>query len=533
MIVEVPGMGEVEFPDDMSDDDIAAAIKKNLAPTPPRAFGEELLRQAKLTGRDVLSTVAAPVGMAMDTGVSLRNLAEGAVNKYAPGVADSIYGLNRKLAGNSDLLASILPGGAGERNELGLSDLITGQKASTGFTPYSMPSQDFQQSLTQAGVPEPQGASEKAMSFIRQAALGSRLPAPQAAQQAPKDFVKPQQMLRDQVLKKAQSEGYVVPPSANNPSTMNRLLEGLSGKVKLSQEAGIRNAPVTEKLAARALEQNPDAPLTQAALGVIRREAYDAGYAPVKAVGEIATDSQFIDDLVSITKTAKGAARSFPGLKPKGGIDEVIDTLAQEKFDASDGIDAVAHLRELADDAYRAGDGSVGKAYKSAAKAIEDMIERDLGKRGDDAKGLLAGYRAARQQIAKAHTAGKALIDEAGGTNARAYASELIKGKPLTGDQRTIGQFASQFSKYAPKPTGDIYPSISPLDAYGSAIAAGATDSVAPLAFPLTRLGLREYLLSPAGQARALRAPFVPPQNLGLLGAGVTTEDELLGLLGQ
>jgi hypothetical protein len=371
------------------------------------------------------------------------------------------------------------------------------------------------------------------MSFIRQAALGAKIPAPQAAQQAPKDFQPAAQALRDQTLRKAQSEGYVTPPSANNPSTMNRLLEGLSGKVKLSQEAAMRNAPVTEKLASRALGQNPDAPLTPAALDVIRKEAYDAGYAPVKAAGEIATDSKFLDDLVSITKTAKGAARSFPGLKPKGGIDEVVDTLAQDKFDASDGIDAVAHLRELADDAYRAGDGSVGKAYKSAAKAIEDMIERDLGKRGDDAKGLLEGYRAARQQIAKTYTAGKALVDEAGGTNARAYAAELIKGKPLTGDQRTIGQFASTFGKYTPKPTGDIHPSISPLDAYGSAIAAGAADSVAPLAFPLTRVGLREYLLSQGGQARALRAPFVPPRNLGLLGAGVATEDELLGLLGQ
>lgn len=504
MIVEVPGMGDVEFPDDMSDDDIAAAIKKNLAPTPPRSFGEDLLRQAKLTGRDVVSAAAAIPGMAMDAGVAARNLTEGAVRKYAPTVASRIDDVANRIG---------IPSGPGPA--------------------YSMPSQDFQRALTDVGVPEPVGAAEKGMSFIRQAALGSRLPAPQAAQQAPKDFQPAGQAIRDQTLRKAQSEGYVVPPSANNPSTMNRLLEGLSGKVKLSQEAAMRNAPVTEKLASRGLGQNPDAPITQAALGVIRKEAYDAGYAPVKAVGEIATDTKFLDDLANITKTATGAARSFPGLTPKGEFVEKIGTLAQAKFDASDGIDAVAHLRELADDAYRAGDGSVGKAYKSAAKAIEDMIERDLTKRGGDAEGLLKGYRAARQQIAKTHTAGKALVDEAGGTNARTYASELVKGKPLTGDQRTIGQFASAFGKYAPKPSGDIYPSISPLDAYGSAIAAGATESVAPLAFPLTRLGLREYLLSPAGQARAVRSPQVTPENLGLLGLLPAGADDLSGLFGN
>lgn len=35
--VDVPGFGVVEFPDDMNDDDIAAAIKRNMAPTPAPA----------------------------------------------------------------------------------------------------------------------------------------------------------------------------------------------------------------------------------------------------------------------------------------------------------------------------------------------------------------------------------------------------------------------------------------------------------------------------------------------------------------
>jgi hypothetical protein len=535
-IIDVPGMGEVEFPDDMSDEQITAAIKSSMEPAPPRAFGAELLRQAKLTGRDAVSAVAALPGMAMDAGVGLRNLTEGAVNRYAPNMAEGIYSANRKLAGNSDLLASILPGGASaQRNELGLSDLITGEKASHGFTPYSMPSQDFQSALTQSGVPEPESGTEKGMSFIRQAMLGSRIPAPQAANQAPKDFVNPQQALRNQVLKKAQGEGYVVPPSAGNPTAGNRLLEGIAGKVKLSQEAAMRNQPVTEKLAARALGQNPDAPLTQGALNVIRKEAHDAGYLPVKAIGEIATDSRFLDDLAGITKTSQGASQSFPGLKPPSEIEDVVTTLKQEKFDASDGVDAISYLRELADDAYNTGNKQLGKAYKSASNAIENMIERDLAKRGEDAAGVLKGYRDARKLIAQTYTAGKGIVDEAGGTAAGKYAAELLKGKPLTGDQKTIGQFASTFGKYnfTPKQIGDVYPSISPLDAYGSAIAAGAADSVAPLALPLTRVGLREYLLSPSGQARALRAPYIPPETLGLLGAGVTTQDDLLGLLGQ
>jgi hypothetical protein len=628
-LIDVPGMGEVEFPDDMSDEQISSAIKQSLGPQ-QRSFGSELSRQAQLTGRDVLSGVAALPAMAMDAGVAARNLTEGAVRKHAPGVASGIDKLAMSIG---------IPSGPG--------------------APYSMPSQDFQSALTQAGLPEAEGPAERAMSFIRQAMTGSRIAAPQAAQQAPKDFQPAQQALRNQVLQKAQSEGYVTPPSAGNPSTSNRLLEGIAGKIKLSQESMMRNQPVTEKLAARALGQNPDAPLTQGALQVIRKEAHDAGYLPVKAVGEIATDSKFLDDLVGITKTAQGASRSFPGLKPPSEIDDVVNTLAQDKFDASDGIDAIQYLRDLADDAYSGGNRQLGKAYKTASKAVEDMIERALekgipagakpreiprlimeeggqniadvartmkelppvpaghtrlfrassptvkfsdifkpemlekfqpkGMKGDfytsdlgyadyfrasygktakisyldvptpqlagkeinpgefvvdptaiksvvDSKSMLKNYRDARKLIAQTYTAGKGLVDETGGTAAGKYATELVsKKKPLVGDQKTIADFASTFGKYnfGPKQLTDIYPSISPLDAYGSAIAAGATDSVAPLALPLTRVGLREYLLSQAGQARAIRAPYVTPQNLGLLGAYPIAAQELQGLLGQ
>jgi len=48
-IIEVPGMGQVEFPDGMSDDDISAAIRKNMPPTQPQ--------QASLTDRALGSGV--------------------------------------------------------------------------------------------------------------------------------------------------------------------------------------------------------------------------------------------------------------------------------------------------------------------------------------------------------------------------------------------------------------------------------------------------------------------------------------------
>lgn len=376
-----------------------------------------------------------------------------------------------------------------------------------------LPSTTFNKTLDSV-TRAPEGIANKGAEFISSAVLGAKLPAPTGVQQPPAGFIAPKQALTNSALQAGQKEGYVVPPSSNNPNFLNRLMEGVAGKTKLSQEAMMRNQPVTEGLAARALGQNPEVPLTQDALSAIRSEAHAAGYAPVKQAGEMATDDKFIGDLVGITKQGEGASRSFPGLKPKGPLDDIVSSLTQEKFDAGDGVDAIAYLRTLADDAYSAGQKSTGKAYKDAAKAVEDVIERNLAKRGEDGAGLLKGFREARRLMAQTFTAGKALTDEAGTTNALKYAAELRKGAPLVGDQKTIGRFASQFGKFARVPQ-EIYPSISPLDVYGSAISAGVTNSAAPLMLPLTRVGLREFLLSQAGQARAIPKAFQPQTGLG------------------
>lgn len=80
-LIEVPGMGVVEFPDDMSDDQIASAIKANMpqaapqqapAPAAKRSGFDNLVRQIGLTGRYALEgagqaadIVASPVNSLM------------------------------------------------------------------------------------------------------------------------------------------------------------------------------------------------------------------------------------------------------------------------------------------------------------------------------------------------------------------------------------------------------------------------------------------------------------------------------------
>jgi hypothetical protein len=64
--IEVPGMGIVEFPADMSDDQIAAAIKRNMAGKPETGYTARNLRDFVLTSP--LGAVARGVKDVMDTG---------------------------------------------------------------------------------------------------------------------------------------------------------------------------------------------------------------------------------------------------------------------------------------------------------------------------------------------------------------------------------------------------------------------------------------------------------------------------------
>lgn len=389
----------------------------------------------------------------------------------------------------------------------------------------------------------------KGAEFVSTSLLGSAIPMPpvgrqtpavvtdlsQIARTPPDNFMQARDALRNSALQNGQKEGYVVPPSSNNPTLKNRLLEGISGKVKLNQEAVIRNQPVTDRLAAQGVGESAEAAITPSSLDVIRGEAFKAGYEPIRSIGKVTTDASYLSTLDDVTKAAKGAERSFPGITPKNNpIKDVVDSLKQREFDAADGVDAIRVLRDNADEAYAAGNSALGKQFKSAAKAVEDMIERELVSRGDDGAATLKAFREARTLIAKTHTAQKAMVGETGASNAQRYAAELIRGSPLSGDQRKIAKFAAQFGKYTPKPNGENFTPFGPLDVYGSGALSVGMDSALPFAYPLSRIGLREYLLSPAGQKMALRATSGPRRNLGLLGGAFPqAEQGLNDLLAQ
>jgi len=138
-LVQIPGQDSpVEFPDQMTDAQIATAIRKNFPELAPKSFGERAVRALGLGARDVATAVAA-----------LPNF-----------VADLPQTTYNAIAGGVNMLGGDLPrwGGPGASGA-------------------------FQQGLTALGLPAPETKQERIVSAVSQgmggALSGRVLPVPQ------------------------------------------------------------------------------------------------------------------------------------------------------------------------------------------------------------------------------------------------------------------------------------------------------------------------------------------------------------------
>ena len=401
------------------------------------------------------------------------------------------------------------------------------------YDQYEYPSDTLRQAEDQY-FGKPQGITEKVEDALGPMAIGAgaaRAPktiatllaaSPESATTFPSNFLRPDQTKAQMLaasIKKAQDAGYVVPPSTTNPTTTNKLLESLAGKIAVQQGASIKNQGVTNMLASKALGLNPDAPITPEALQSVRSDAGKA-YQAVRGVGSVNTDDAFADAIRSVNAKATGAERSFPGSAPSPILKD-LDTLNVDKFDAGDAVDKISQLRDKADVAGRAGDKGLASQYKAAGTALEDQIDRHLTTSGADPD-MVDNYRNARQTIAKSYTVEKALNPGNGDVSTQALARALKSGKPLSGELKDAAQFGSSFDKASQAPSKIGSAGVSHVGGLGSLVAASlgehATGSgLGLLAAPLwgaARTGAKNYLLGP-GQTRAIPKTVSALDDLG------------------
>jgi hypothetical protein len=496
---------------DMSDQQIAEGLhKKFYSDIPFNDFAQKIGYQwapenmpTRLeTPEEVNARVKAKYG-----NMSIWDKLKNDLGTMAKGTTPIIRGAIKGVSAIPGLAADV---GVSTRN------LLTGSN-------YELPTQLQEQSLNQY-LPLPNVPGDKTLEFLTSVATGAKIPAPQAAVQAPKGFVKPNaDLVRQQTLAAGQQQGLVVPPATTNPTMLNRFLESLGGKIGTAQDAAAKNVKRFTQAGKEALGLSDDAPLTQEALQALRKEAGDA-YETLRGAGQIVADEQYVDDLAKVTAKFTGAAKEFPKLA-KNEISDVVAEVGKKEFSSDSAVDLLAILRDKTDDAFAQGNKGMGKAYKAITNAIENLMERSLSSSGKT--GLVKNLKDARQLIAKSWTVENAFNPATGNVVGAKLANQLSKGKPMTGNLKMAGRFAQAFPKVSN--AVDDSGSVRNTDVILGAGAAGVSSQPGWMLYPFVRQATRNFLLSPTGQKLAVPGQGIQPTPEQVLAALTAAEQARLG----
>lgn len=310
---------------------------------------------------------------------------------------------------------------------------------------------------------------------------------------------------RDAAAQTAKDAGYVLPPADVKPGLVNEALNGISGKIKTAQVASQRNQDVTNSLVRKELGMAPTDAMNAQALNTIRQQAGKA-YQAVEGAGTITPGKTYTDTLDAIVQPYVRAAKSFPNAKPNPIVDE-IGALRTASFDAADAVAKIKTLRGEADAAYGAGNKDLGKALKGGADALEQAIDDHLSAFGPSK--LLTDFRDARQLIAKTYSVQKGLNDTTGDISAQALAKQLQKGRPLSGELRTVAEVSNAFPK-ATQSLKEAPKAVSPLDFAVAGMSGTATGNPAMLGMMAARPAIRSLLLSKPYQSLMTKPNYGP-----------------------
>jgi hypothetical protein len=168
---------------------------------------------------------------------------------------------------------------------------------------------------------------------------------------------------------------------------------------------------------------------------------------------------------------------------------------------------------------------------REASDAIEGQIERHLAAQGKNGADALQKFRDARTLMAKSHSVEQALVEGGGQVNAKVLGAALQRGKPLSGELKTIGAFANNFKDVSGVPKSGHANPLTVIDT-GYSLGMAPFNPIAA-SLPLARVGARYGILSGAGQ-KAMAQPAYGPGLMDKLPANLSKDEakRLLGLLG-
>ena len=314
------------------------------------------------------------------------------------------------------------------------------------------------------------------------------------------------------VAERAIAEGATLPPTQVNPSMLNRLIEGISGKQQTSQIASVKNQQLVNQQARKALNLAPDVEITPQVLQQFRAEkglAYDA----LRANPTYYSDKQFFSDLGKETSRLQ----NMKSLDVSAELN-LLNNLKQINFNGDELVESIKRLRDSAQTNSspfaNARDKDLGRAQKFAAQQLENLAERNL--QNFNQPDVMANFKQARQDIAKSYTIEKALNATTGNVSGADLGTLARKGKIVPAELQTLanaaGAYPTAFQNVAR--IGSV-PGFSPLDIGTAGIASAAAGNPSVMLSAATRPTLRSLAVSPMYQRNML--PSSQPQTPGLL----------------
>ena len=348
---------------------------------------------------------------------------------------------------------------------------------------------------------------------MNEAAVGGILTAPTATVSALTTPRAPANLTQSQlVAERAIAQGATLPPTQVNPSLLNRMLEGFSGKQQTGQVASIKNQEVVNAQARKTLNLPEDTVITPQVLQDYRNvkgQAYDA----LKANNTYYADKQFFTDINKRTAELQKLANTTDVTAEL----RVLNGLKQMNFDGVGLVEQMKRLRydgegNLASMAPK--DRSLGQAQKFAARQLEDLAERNL--KNFNQPDVMSNFKQARQDIAKSYTIEKSLNAVTGDVSGAKLGQRAAQGKIVPSELQALADAAAAYPT-AFQNTARIgsVPGISPLDVGAAGLAAASAGNPSLLGTVIGRPAVRAGITSPTFQRNML--PSSQPQMPSLV----------------
>ena len=314
------------------------------------------------------------------------------------------------------------------------------------------------------------------------------------------------------VAERAIAEGATLPPTQVNPSMLNRLIEGISGKQQTSQIASVKNQQLVNEQARKALNLAPDVEITPVVLQQFRDQkglAYDA----LRSNPTYYADKQFFADLNK--ETAR--LQSMKTLDVATELN-LLNNLKVMNFTGDELVESIKRLRDSSktnlSTLASAENKTLGQAQKFAAQQLENLAERNLT--NFNQPDVMKNFKQARQDIAKSYTIEKALNATTGNVSGADLGNLARQGKIVPAELQTLanaaGAYPTAFQNVAR--IGSV-PGFSPLDIGTAGIASAAAGNPSVMLSAATRPTLRSLAVSPTYQRNML--PSSQPQVPGLI----------------